>query len=64
MYLLESISWFLQDALFVFLVTIKELRLVKICSVVQKKTKYPYLFQYKLSYRNETGTNHHGLLST
>ena len=23
-----------------------------------------YLFQYKLSYRNETGTNHHGLVST
>ena len=31
---------------------------------VKKKTKHPYLFQYKLSYRKETGTNHHGLLST
>ena len=30
----------------------------------KKKTKHPYLFQYKLLYRNETGTNHHGLLST
>ena len=28
------------------------------------KRKKNYLFQYKLSYRNETGTNHHGLLST
>ena len=34
------------------------------CTVGQKKTKHPYLFQYKLSYRNETGTNHHGLVST
>ena len=30
-------------------------------TVVKKKT---YLFQYKLSYRNETGNNHHGLVST
>ena len=30
----------------------------------KKKTKHPYLLQYKLSYRNETGTNHHGLLPT
>ena len=30
----------------------------------KKKKKPPYLFQYKLSYRNETGTNHHGLVST
>ena len=30
----------------------------------KKKTKHPYLFQYKLLYRNETGANHHGLLST
>ena len=29
-----------------------------------KKTKHPYLFQYKLSYRNETGNNHYGLVST
>ena len=29
-----------------------------------KKTKTTLLFQYKLSYRIETGTNHHGLLST
>ena len=28
----------------------------------QKKMKHPYLFLYKLSYRNETGSNHHGLL--
>ena len=36
-----------------------------LCTVGQKrKTKHLYLFQYKLSYRNETGTNHHGLLST
>ena len=26
--------------------------------------KHPYLFKYKLSYRNEFGTNHHGLLPT
>ena len=32
--------------------------------LVKKKTKHPYLFQCKLSYGNETGTNHHGLLST
>ena len=30
----------------------------------KRKKEHPYLFQYKLSYRNETGTNHHGLLST
>ena len=30
----------------------------------KKKKKHPYLFQYKLSYRNETHTNHHGLMST
>ena len=30
----------------------------------KEKKKHPYLFQYKLSYRNETGTNHHGLVST
>ena len=30
----------------------------------KKKKKNHYLFQYKLLYRNETGTNHHGLLST
>ena len=29
----------------------------------KEKTKHPYLFQYKLSYRNETGINHHGLVS-
>ena len=35
------------------------------CTVSQKKKKkHPYLFQYKLSYRNGTGTNHHGLLLT
>ena len=37
------------------------------CTVGQKKKKKPkhrYLFQYKLSYKNETGTNHYGLLST
>ena len=40
-----------------------------ICTVGQKKKKkkerkkHPYLFQLKLSYINETGTNHHGLLS-
>ena len=26
--------------------------------------KHPYLFQQKLPYRNETGTHHHGLVST
>ena len=33
-------------------------------TVGQKKSKKktPYLFQYKLSYTNETGTNHHGLV--
>ena len=34
------------------------------CTVRRKKTKHPYLFLCKLSYRNETRTNHHGLLST
>ena len=33
-------------------------------TVGQKKKKNPYLFQCKLSYRNETGTNHYELLST
>ena len=37
-------------------------------AVGKKKNKerktHPYLFQCKLSQRNETGTNHHGLLST
>ena len=28
------------------------------------RKKNPYLFQYKLSYINETGTYHHGLMST
>ena len=28
-----------------------------------KKKNESYLFQNKLSYRNKTGTNHHGLLS-
>ena len=30
----------------------------------KKRKKHPYLFQYKLSHRNRTGTNHHGLLPT
>ena len=30
----------------------------------KKKMKHPYLFQYKLWHRSETGTNHHELLST
>ena len=34
------------------------------CTVGQNKTKHPNLFHYKLSYKNETGTDHHGLLST
>ena len=39
------------------------------CTVGQtnKQTKnmeHPYLLQYKLSYKNETGPNHHELLST
>ena len=33
---------------------------IDIVSKKKKKTKHPYLFQYKLSYRNETGANHHG----
>ena len=31
---------------------------------VKNKTEQPYLFQYKLSYRNLISTNNHGLLST
>ena len=34
------------------------------CTHVQSVKKNIYLFQHKLSYGNETGTNHHGLLST
>ena len=30
----------------------------------RKNKKHPYLFQYKLLYRNENGINHHGLMST
>ena len=30
----------------------------------KKKMNRSYLFQYKLSYRNETGANNHGLLFT
>ena len=38
----------------------KKLHSFNLCTVSQrKKKKHPYLFQYKLSYRNETGTNHH-----
>ena len=33
-------------------------------SRVKEKTKLLYLFQYQSPYRNETGTNHNGLLST
>ena len=29
----------------------------------KKQTKRPLFFQYKLSYKNEAGTNHHGILS-
>ena len=53
-FVLENIST--QERL-LFLLYIK-------CTVGQKQAKHPYLFNYKLSYRNETGTNHHGLLST
>ena len=35
-----------------------------LCTVGQKKLSTPYLFQFKLSYRNEILTNHHELLST
>ena len=31
---------------------------------VKKIKKHPYLFQYKISYRNEIRTKHYGLLST
>ena len=41
-----------------------EMLIKYICTACQKKSKHPYLFQYKLSYRNETGINHHRLLST
>ena len=34
------------------------------CTVGQRKKEAPYLFQCKLSYRNKTGTNQHGSLST
>ena len=34
------------------------------CTIGLKKMKHPYLFQNKLSYRAETGTNRHGLLSS
>ena len=30
----------------------------------EEETKYLYLFQCKLSYKNDTGSNHHGLLFT
>ena len=36
----------------------------RLYSKSKEKMKHPYLFQYKLSYKNETGTNHHGLVST
>ena len=42
---------FLQMVLNLFVQSIKK----------KKKKEHPYLFQYKLSKRNETGTNHHGL---
>ena len=38
--------------------------IINMCTVGQKKKKLLYLFQYKLSYRNETGANHRGLQST
>ena len=34
------------------------------CAIGQKKNENLLLFKYKLSYRNETGTSHRGLLST
>ena len=30
----------------------------------KERKKHPYLFQYKFSYRNETGNSHQGLVST
>ena len=30
----------------------------------RKEKKHPYLFQHKLSYRNEANINYHGVLST
>ena len=35
-----------------------------VCPKKKRKKKHLYLFQYKLSYRKETGTSHHGLLPT
>ena len=47
------------------LITCLNMHITKRYTVGQKKKKeHPYLFPYKLPYRNETGTNHHGLLST
>ena len=33
-------------------------------TTTKKKTETPLFISIKISYRNETGTNHHGLLST
>ena len=41
----------------------KSIHIVYIQLVKTTTTKNLYLFQYKLLYRNETSTNHHGLLS-
>ena len=42
----------------------KKCQFMCLCTVGQKKkNKNFYLFQHKLSYRNETGTNHLGLMS-
>ena len=56
-----------SNSFFAFLLTdFKEKRLYysPMYGMSKKKKKHLYLLQYKVSYRNETGPNHHGLLST
>ena len=42
----------------------KQVTVARTVGQKEKKKETPHLFQYKLPYRNETGTHHHALLST
>ena len=55
---------FITSFMHVFLISILRIKLhAYIHTYMYRRSKKYFLFQYKLSYRNETGTNHHGLLS-
>ena len=54
-----------QVQLFLRMITHEKVCFSYLQSVKKKKKRnVSYLFQYKLSYKNEIGSNHHGLLFT